>query len=523
MAVAGNFRRSSRAGLGGNPISVGKIAVAAAVTAVIWAGCCTALAYKCGFPEPAVHDEFSYLLGADTFAHGRLANPPHPLGRFFESPQMLFLPKYAPKYPPGQALVLALGEKLLGAPYSGVLISGALMMFLLTMTLVAWTSPGPGIAVSVVLGLLFLPPMYWVYSYWGGCLAAAGGSAVLLAVALFRRDRPVAAGIVFGIGALTLFLTRPYEGGVLTAVATTIFGFRLGLTGMRMFFLSAVPMLAIGLLWAGWYNAAITGNPFRLPYLLHDSQYNVTPVFWFRPLRPEPVYSHARLAALYGRNSLDIPEYLRARSEWWHWPLRLALRSVDGIFGWGLTLLLLVPFAWRDWRIGTLAAVLGFCLLALSLETYHHPHYAAPLTIVIALLPACAAEKSWRLRNGSFRWGAILTCLVFAVACAFPLISAIRTARNGVNFDGTPGFARAALIRRLSAMDGEHLVIVRYPYPAWQVATEWVYNGADIDSQPVIFAHDLGMKENEALLSYYPSRRKWLITFSGDLAQLTAY
>jgi hypothetical protein len=233
-----------------------------------------------GIHEPWVHDEFSYLLAADTFARGRMTNPAPPLPEFFESPHILVVPSYTSKYPPGQGLVLAAGLALTGRPIAGVWLGCGLFASCLCWMLQAWSSRRWALTVTLLMVVTLGMSSYWAQSYWGGMVAASGGALLFGGLRRVLRAPQLGPSVLMALGVLILANTRPYEG----VLVTTFSGLVLGVwfvrdrqsnhfARLKLCVIPACVVLACGALLMAFYNRAVTGSAATTPYTIHTQQY----------------------------------------------------------------------------------------------------------------------------------------------------------------------------------------------------------------------------------------------------------
>src|SRR5439155_4898545 len=147
-------------------------------------------------PEPVVHDEFGYLLAGETYAHGRLTNPSHPMWEHFETFSIIQKPTYQCYAQPAQGMILAAGKVLLGHPFWGVWLSGGLMCAAICWMLQGWVPAGWALLGGFLAIMRLAVFSYWTNTYYGGAVSATGGALVLGALPRIKRRRHVSDALV---------------------------------------------------------------------------------------------------------------------------------------------------------------------------------------------------------------------------------------------------------------------------------------------------------------------------------------
>jgi hypothetical protein len=497
-------------------------------------------------PKPVIHDEFSYLLAADTYAHGRLTNPPHPFWQHFETFHVMQQPTYASKYQPLQGLVLAFGQKLFGEPWIGVFLSTGFMCAAICWMLQGWIAAEWALFGALLCVLRVGVLSYWMNSYNAGALPAIGGALAFGAVARILWKRQFKHSITWALGLSVLALSRPYD-AVVVACATAamlVWALRKFPTPLRTICrciaLPALVVLTLCAAGVAYNDYRVTGHALRLPYQVNDQQYAMVSPFAMIPLRTQPAYRHEVLRQYWVDFQVGVWKRDRAH------PLLVRLVNfyvLDNFFFpfWALLIPLLIwPYDLHTAQERATVFLLLVFVLMISVLIAVQPHYAASFAGVFYLRFLQSLRRFWFWRP----WGKpvgrtvgiLLAVLLMGELCN-NLLGLIHNGEEALAHTRgrdmiTQSFAqlsshfesaRRPIIQLLAKQSGRQLVVVRYAPQHDFLFEEWVYNRADIDASKIVWAREMGPEKDRPFLAYFHHRRIWLLEPDQSPPKLSPY
>jgi len=496
-------------------------------------------------PLPFSPDDFSFLLAADTFAHGRLANPTPSMWIHFESIHITMHPTYMSMYFPGQGLLLAAGKVLLGDPWIALVICSALMCAAVCWMLQAWLPPN-----WALLGGCLAMIRIGIFSYWtntfhaAGSLGALGGALILGAMPRLMRTERFRYALLMGLGIAILVLTRPYEGMLLClpvaiVISRWLWKKRKSHTVAIRVRLIAAPLalvIAAGA-WMAYYDYKAFGNPLTPPYTVNRAQYAISPYYVWQKARPEPAYRYREMREFYYKGEMDYYTQIHSLTGFLPYTLsKVAIPTLLFFSGAALLFpLIMVRRVFLDRRVRFLVIAVLILAAGMTIEIYLLPHYLAVFTAAFYAigLQMMRHLRLWKPEHKPV--GLALVRLIVTVCVVLAGLRVFATTLHLASNEWPPsswnftwygpqqfGGERARIEGGLNQLPGGQLVIVHYS-PKHNPFDEWVYNSADIDDSKVVWAREMDVQDNLELMRYYNDRKVWLAEPDAIPARIAPY
>jgi len=207
---------------------------------------------------------------------------------------------------------------------------------------------------------------------------------------------------------------------------------------------------------------------------------------------------------------------------------------------WGL----LIPVLLYPYRLETSAERVTVCglvvfVLMIAPLIATQPHYAAAFAGLIYLRFLHSLTRLWSWRPWGRRVGRALGVLLIVLLMGQLCNGLFALIRNGevglMSKAGRDMFSeyiaqravqfesdRRSVIHALETQPGRQLVLVRYA-PEHDPQNEWVYNRADIDAAPIVWAREMSPEQDRPFLEYFRDRRIWLLEPDAAPLKLSPY
>jgi hypothetical protein len=467
-------------------------------------------------PGPLFHDEFSYLLGADTLHHGRLTNPQPPVPAAFETIHTNMWPTYQSMYMPGTSLALAIGQ-ILGSPWLSVMLITASFCSAMYWMVSAWLPRGYALVASIITIGITGSLNWWFDNYFCLALTALGGTLVLGSLPRIASSRSWKSTLPLASGLMILMLTRPYEGFCVAFPCVLVLVWQLRAVGIRkLASLAAIPVFSLSLtfLWLMYYNWRGTGHPLLFPYMLNFSQYHITGPFLFSKRHALPIYHLDIMRRFYIFAEVPQYEFMQAHP-WLFLVKKLSVYYFASICGFGAVLIAGVIYLAAQVRdrlhLALLLGLCGFALNVVLMAWTPFPQYVGPAMPLLLLIVMFGFSGLRNTQLPHLHGRRIVRGLVLAELMLGFSIFGYRVS-DAANLP-EPQYVskdRARVEKEVLGQSGNQLCLVRYTpfHESWQ---EWVFNDADPLHARVVWARSLDPDTDRRVIAAYPGRKVWLV------------